>query len=162
LASYDYNIKHRKAALHANVDAISRLLPESSTEVLPNEAENPQEVVLYFMCVFLHMPVQEDTLHIQISRDPLLTKFIDYLRNDSWPTKMDDVMLAYYRKRQELSCDRGLLVWGGRVVVPSPPQQHVLEELHAGHVGSTHMKQLARSYVYWYNIDSDIERKPLS
>jgi hypothetical protein len=56
------------------------------------------------------MPVQEDTLRMQTSRDPLLTKVIDYLRNDSWPTKMDDVMLAYYKKRQELSCDRGLLL----------------------------------------------------
>ena len=72
---------------------------------------------------------------------------------------MDDVILAYYKKRQELSRDRGLLLWCGRVVVSSPSQQPVLEELHAGHMGSTHMKQLARAYVYWYNIDSDIERK---
>jgi transposase InsO family protein len=156
LSSYDYVIKHRKATLHANVDTVSRLLPTNSTE--PSEWENPQESVLYLM-EEEDMPVREDKLRQQTARDPLLTRIIDYLRNDSWPTKLDETLLAYFKKRHELSCDRGLLLWGGRVVVPSPFQQHVLEELHAGHIGSTHMKQLARSYVYWYNIDDDIERK---
>ena len=156
LANYDYTIKHRKAALHANVDAMSRLLPVDLVE--PTSTENPQENVLYLMHEEA-MPIREETLRQQTARDPLLTKVIDYVRNDSWPTQLDGVLAAYYRKRLELSCDRGLLLWGGRVVIPSMSQQHVIEELHAGHVGSTHMKQLARSYVYWYNIDDDIERK---
>ena len=48
---------------------------------------------------------------------------------------------------------------GCRVVIPAPSQERVLEELHAGHVGITHMKQIVRSYVYWNNIDADIEKK---
>ncbi|GFT81604.1 uncharacterized protein K02A2.6 [Trichonephila clavipes] len=34
---------------------------------------------------------------------------------------------------------------------------NVLEELHAGHLGIVKMKAIARSFVYWKNIDNDIE-----
>ena len=55
--------------------------------------------------------------------------------------------LIYSQKRTELSCDRGLLLWGGRVCIPASLRENVLEELHARHVGSAHMKQLLRVLV---------------
>lgn len=36
-------------------------------------------------------------------------------------------------------------------------QTEILKELHVGHVGMTKMKAIARSYVYWRNMDIDIE-----
>lgn len=52
-------------------------------------------------------------LYVKISQqtecDPLLIRIIDYLRNDSWPTNLDDKLLAYCKKRHEFSCDRGFL-----------------------------------------------------
>ncbi|GFU56607.1 integrase_H2C2 domain-containing protein [Trichonephila clavipes] len=36
-------------------------------------------------------------------------------------------------------------------------RKNVLEELHAGHLGIVKMKAIARSFVYWKNIDNDIE-----
>ena len=36
-------------------------------------------------------------------------------------------------------------------------QQQVLKELHEGHPGIVHVKNMARSYVWWPGLDSNIE-----
>ncbi|KAJ8891875.1 hypothetical protein PR048_004430 [Dryococelus australis] len=53
--------------------------------------------------------------------------------------------------------ESGILFRGQQVVVPASLQSAVLNELHRTHVGITKMKKLARRYVYWMKIDSDIE-----
>ena len=43
------------------------------------------------------------------------------------------------------------------MIIPVSLQRQVLELLHLGHFGIVRMKQLARTAVYWCNIDADIE-----
>ncbi|GFW63078.1 uncharacterized protein K02A2.6 [Trichonephila clavipes] len=47
------------------------------------------------------------------------------------------------------------IVWAG--LYSRKFRKNVLEELHAGHLGIVKMKAIARSFVYWKNIDNDIE-----
>ena len=46
---------------------------------------------------------------------------------------------------------------GERIVVPASLRMRLLKELHRGHPGATRMKRLARSYVYWPKLDTEIE-----
>ncbi len=41
------------------------------------------------------MPLREDVLRTQTARDPLLTRVIEYLYNDSWPSRLEEEMLAF-------------------------------------------------------------------
>ena len=42
-------------------------------------------------------------------------------------------------------------------MIPSTLQKRALKDFHAGHPGSNRMKSLMRSFVYWPNMDKDIE-----
>ena len=46
---------------------------------------------------------------------------------------------------------------GNNVVIPFQLREKILIELHENHPGIVRMKVLACSYVWWPNIDSEIE-----
>ena len=56
------------------------------------------------------------------------------------------------------TCDQ-VLLYRERVVVPATLQKKILKDFHTGHPGATKMKSLMRLYVYWRNMDKDIEEK---
>ena len=51
----------------------------------------------------------------------------------------------------------GCLLWGRRVIVPQKLQKLLLAELHANHIGMSRMKAIARSYIWWPQLNTDIE-----
>ena len=92
-------------------------------------------------------------------RDPVLAKVKHYTQN-VWPaTVTDEQLQPYSNKRDELSLEDGILLWGSRVVVPPQARDTVIEEAHAAHIGIARMKSLTRQFVWWPKIDSDLESK---
>lgn len=53
---------------------------------------------------------------------------------------------------------KGCLLWGARVVIPESLRSKTLKLLHANHPGIRVTKALARSHVWWPNIDKYIEQ----
>lgn len=77
-----------------------------------------------------------------------------------WPVDLGPEKFQPYTKhRLELNVLDGCILWGSRVIVPSPGQAQVMEALHDAHLGISRMKSLARSFVWWPEMDSALEEK---
>ena len=65
----------------------------------------------------------------------------------------------FHKYWSELSVYDGCLLCGNRVIIPPEGRERVIELLHEGHHCNSRMKGLVRSFVWWPNIDRDLEEK---
>ncbi|XP_054283366.1 uncharacterized protein K02A2.6-like [Macrosteles quadrilineatus] len=148
LAAYDYELVYRKGSDMCNADAMSRL---------PCNVDcNPDEVVAFFSSID-EMPITFKEISLATRHDPVLSKVLDHTLN-GWPSYNNSPQLKpYFSRSTELSVEQDCLLWGRRVVIPAPHRKEVLALLHKEHPGESRMKNLARSYVWWPNMDNDLE-----
>ena len=75
-----------------------------------------------------------------------------------WPdTKLGDEFQPYTLRKSELSVLDGCILRASRVLIPPPGRQFVPDELHETHPSISKMKALACSYIWWPDMDAQIE-----
>ncbi|XP_054257498.1 uncharacterized protein K02A2.6-like [Macrosteles quadrilineatus] len=161
LASYDFEVRYRKASDVPHADALSRLpLPASdSLELENNFISHTQECVEVLNCfstVSTESPITSKEIAKFTGTDPILSKVRDYVWH-GWHGAVDKELLPFVKRKDELSVDSNCLLWGARVVIPTKLRNQVLELLHDQHPGITRIKLLSRSYVWWPGIEQGIE-----
>ena len=151
LSAYRYDICYKSTQEHANADCLSRLpLPHHTKE------GETVDVQVFQLAQIDSLPVTHRQIQRTTERDPVLIKVLQYTRQ-LWPAEVTEELKPYFNRREELTLEGNCLLWGMRVVVPKPLQGVVLEELHRNHSGMNQMKRVARSYVWWPNIDRHSE-----
>ena len=154
LAGYDYKLIYRPGNLHANADGLSRLpldreKGEGSSQI--------RSINLLNVDVF---PVTVDEVKVETRRDPELSKVLNrILKGWSDRDRKDPELKQFSGKEDELTTDYGCVLWGGRVVIPCSLRNKVIDLLHEVHPGMARMKALARGYVWWPNLDKQIEER---
>ncbi|XP_054737893.1 uncharacterized protein K02A2.6-like [Anastrepha obliqua] len=151
LSAYNFNLVHRAGLRMGNADFLSRC-------PMLSEAESTTTEDILMVEISAKPVVSAQLIASQTSKDPELSKVFNWVLR-GWPSKINrsDKLYQYFCRRTELSANRGCLVWGNRAVIPSTLRGSILKTLHAPHPGIVKMKAVARSYVWWPNIDAEIE-----
>ena len=146
LSGYNYELRYRSGESNANADCMSRL-PQPSEE----SSSIRSEVMLVQV---VNSPVTAKEVKEHTRRDPVLGRVLDFV-SDGWPEENSsaDQWHAFRLRKDELSIEDGCVLWGNRVIIPTSLQTLVLKELHVSYPGICRMKALARSYVWWPNMD---------
>ncbi|KAJ8349603.1 hypothetical protein SKAU_G00247330 [Synaphobranchus kaupii] len=133
-----------QARPHYSTDGLSRLpLPQTAT----SPSITPELISL--LQQLKTAPITSQQLMLWTRCDPLLSRVCRFV-GEGWPVSCpSEDLLPFFKKRDELTVESGVLLWGMRVVVPPPGRETLLEELHDTHPGITRMKSTARAYMWW-------------
>jgi len=118
-----------------------------------NTGENACSILLLENLLLTYKEVNEKT-----STDEVLKEISQY-NKVGWPGEklLNSEYETFYKRREELSLINNCLVLGNRVVISKSLREDVLVLLHKS-LCNVRSKMLARSYVWWPNIDSDLNK----
>ncbi|XP_054723056.1 uncharacterized protein K02A2.6-like [Uloborus diversus] len=153
LSAYSYKIKFRKGNLHSNADACSRLPLATRYPDPPVPAES-----VLLLKQFDSSPVTSHLIAREIESSSDLKLLRSYIAR-GFPKSIQQNLKPFFKLKDELSIEGGIILRGSRVFIPPKFKRFIIDELHAAHQGIVAIKSLARSYVWWPSIDSDLEAK---
>ena len=148
LSAFQYKIQYIPSKENACADFLSR-------SPLPITVDENQDQVL--LLDNESVPLTARAIALETGRDPVLNK-VRKLILVGWPQYNNDVELQpYFQRKTELSVEQDCVMWGTRVVIPMSVRSTLLLDLHSEHMGVVRMKAMARQYLWWPKLNSDIE-----
>ncbi|KAK5981553.1 Retroviral aspartyl protease [Trichostrongylus colubriformis] len=102
------------------------------------------------------LPLTHEHVRDSTAKDSLLQNIMSYVNSGRWP-KASSKLSPFFNRKETLSIVDGCPTMAERIVIPEELYAKVLKELHVGHPGIIRINKLARSYVYWPNLNKDCE-----
>ena len=153
LSAYEYNFHYKPGKNIPHADALSRLPQDTSLTEIPVPMEN-----ILLMETLNQTPITFKKIASGTNKDPVCAAIRRCVLT-SWPDYTKTKYPEFYLCRNELSVEEGCILRGSRVVVPPQYRAEVVKLIHEGHPGIVNMKRIAREFVWWPGIDSELERK---
>lgn len=151
LGIYDFDIIYRPSHKLGNADFCSRF---------PLKQDVPEDLdtdVIKSINFSKEIPIDSKLIADATKEDEFLQKVIFFMLN-GWPERVEKQFTDVFSNYLDLELVDDCLLFMDRVVVPRIFHAKILRQLHANHSGVIKMKQLARNAVYWFGINTDIEK----
>ncbi|XP_046750596.1 uncharacterized protein K02A2.6-like [Diprion similis] len=152
LSGFRYKIEYIKSECSRNCNALSRL-PVDETNIFGAEF-----TPVYYVNEKMNIVDWQEVV-LETKRDEVLSRIVKFCIL-GWPNNNKDLSSEeqnYLVKKNEIAIEGNCLFWGCRVIIPESLWDWILADLHASHLGIVKIKALTRSYVWWPNIDQNIE-----
>ncbi|XP_052566093.1 uncharacterized protein K02A2.6-like [Culex pipiens pallens] len=159
---YDFDIQHVSTTAFGYADFLSRLMssqsrPDEDYVIAAVYVESEARAILDDS--ISNLPVTHKMIVAETRKDPVLQQVVSFL-NEGWPASAkliaDPDVRKFFARRDGLQVVDDCVIFGDRIVVPLKFRKRIIRQLHRGHPGMDRMKSLARSYVYWPNVDDDV------
>ena len=141
LSAYKYDLKYVKGKENLLADPLSRMpMNVSSTSA----AEDIGHHGALLNVRIEDLPMSKRDLQKRTRQDLLLAHVINCM-DRGWPSDRNRIppeILTFYEKRETLSFKENILLWQGRIMVPTVLHRNVLDTLHEGHLGIWAMRAL--------------------
>ncbi|XP_024872568.1 uncharacterized protein K02A2.6-like, partial [Temnothorax curvispinosus] len=159
LAHFDFDVIFRPTKENTNADYCSRALPSTINTIQSSSSLQRREEIEgdgfdhFAMNQIEQLPIDAKQIAQETRKDPELGKIVKLLEAEQ------SLERAGYRAPESAyRLAANCLMFEHRVVIPSSLRKAILNDLHVAHLGIVKMKGMARSFVYWPGIDSEIEQ----
>ena len=105
------------------------------------------------------IPIHHITQNVPVSKARLQELRLTKTIHEGWPQSRKNCpeqLLEFWKFRQEISEDDGMLYKKNRLIVPHSERLETLKVLHLGHYAADKMQLRAFETVYWPGINKDI------
>ena len=154
LSHYQYKLTYHPDNFSSNADALSHL-------PLPPNSKKEQDINLYGInsLQLENSLVSSWELDRESRQENIIACVTKKVLTENWKMWREHERLKNFVCRQnELGVEKRCLLWGARVFNPLNLMEKVSYQLHNYHPLASRMKTLARSYVWWPNLDREIEQ----
>ena len=99
-------------------------------------------------------PAKLDEIRGYTSQDIVLSHLKDVIHQGwhEYPNECPPHLKEYWNFREDLSVEKGLILKGHRLLVPSNLRPQMLQIIHQGHLGAEKCNLKARDCVFWPGI----------
>ena len=153
---FSYHIVFTAGKNLATADALSRA---PTSQPGREEEKKEDETRAYVRSVVECLPATDQRLE-EVRREQELDEICrnvkDFVLRDHWPETAKKEYSSYYFERHSFSVVDNILLYAGRLVIPSVLRKEMLDRLHQGHQGIVKTRALARSTVWWPGLSKDI------
>ena len=163
LMAYQFDIQYKSTKHHGNANCLSRLWTQTDADFDQFEKRENAETLCNIEEAIDGLPITFEHVRNETLKDSTLQSVLLYAQYDNWPkpSRLSSDLIDFYNQKASLCVENDVILLQRqgvtRVVIPTVMRTDVLRLLHESHWGGTRMKQMARRYRWWPNVNRDSE-----